>query len=748
MSKSLKRGFCILLSFMMIWAFMPVLGHMTNERIGTSHVYAAQLAAPTNLKVQMVDQNTSNPGVKLTFDSSGSGLNYTGYRILMGKDSSDPANWESIGDSTNTYLIDTGAVHGKQYKYRVKAVNRPARTESDFVTTSDYLPVDYKPSGTPDVISASVDGNSVTLKWNGLKGYNYTISTVQRNDMFGNIVYRPDSSAGFSDVNLSSGTTSYTINGLAYDTTYTFGINYTNSYGIGLYTAFDTVTTGADPASSEPADSNVKASFDPSTKNINVTGTVYESRTGTVRVYVQQKQGGTWVDDGYSDVFKSGSTWKNVIGISSPGNYRFKIEEIDQYNGNVLKTYYSSSITAIFDISNATISPIADQTYTGKAITPTVTVTYGSTVLTKDTDYTVSYSNNTAVGTATVTIQGKGNYSSTATSIFKIVDASGSGQGGGSDQGGSGSESTAPPAWSNVSVRISSSTTPGKADINIYQNDTSTRIELKEVSPKSKTILNKSLGYGGQYWDSVPISYTAKASFKYRLYYTDSSGKETASTSWKTVTVSSSKLSKPSISVTKISAKKAGLKWSSVTGATGYKVYCNGKVVKTLGKTTTYIYSKKGAGKAKYKVAPIIKTSVMKSASAGPASAQKKGAANKKSFNVNTNLASVKYGNAPFRISKVSLSGSTYTITGYVVNNRIFDMLYYQKLKITIKSNGKTIASKTLKKVKKAKCKHDKVKKITIKIKGKSGYDLRNGSISYTTNATPYWKGVGTSTFN
>ena len=49
-----------------------------------------------------------------------------------------------------------------------------------------------------------------------------------------------------------------------------------------------------------------------------------------------------------------------------------------------------------------------------------ITVTWNGVALTKDTDYTVSYSNNTDVGTATVTVQGIGNYTGVATGTFKI----------------------------------------------------------------------------------------------------------------------------------------------------------------------------------------------------------------------------------------------------------------------------------------------------------------------------------------
>ena len=72
------------------------------------------------------------------------------------------------------------------------------------------------------------------------------------------------------------------------------------------------------------------------------------------------------------------------------------------------------------DIGSATVE-VQAQTYTGKALKPPVTVKLGKTTLKKGTDYTVSYKNNTNVGTAMVTITGKGGYIGTLTKTFKIV---------------------------------------------------------------------------------------------------------------------------------------------------------------------------------------------------------------------------------------------------------------------------------------------------------------------------------------
>nr|MCR4711225.1 leucine-rich repeat protein [Clostridia bacterium] len=92
------------------------------------------------------------------------------------------------------------------------------------------------------------------------------------------------------------------------------------------------------------------------------------------------------------------------------------------------RNYYSSNNAKVrwvgtnIPISKCTITGInSSYNYTGKAITPTVAVKINGTTLRKGTDYTVSYANNVKVGTATVTIKGKGNYTGSVKKTFKIV---------------------------------------------------------------------------------------------------------------------------------------------------------------------------------------------------------------------------------------------------------------------------------------------------------------------------------------
>ena len=105
----------------------------------------------------------------------------------------------------------------------------------------------------------------------------------------------------------------------------------------------------------------------------------------------------------YSNNINAGTA---TITITGKGNF----------TGTTSKTF-SISARAMSDTSVANIS---SQTYTGNVISPLPTITYNNKTLKKDTDYTLSYSNNINAGTATITITGKGNFAGTTSKTFSI----------------------------------------------------------------------------------------------------------------------------------------------------------------------------------------------------------------------------------------------------------------------------------------------------------------------------------------
>lgn len=102
--------------------------------------------------------------------------------------------------------------------------------------------------------------------------------------------------------------------------------------------------------------------------------------------------------------------WYTESGFTNPWNF-----ETDKVTKNI--TLYPKWVQ---DISEASVSMVADQTYTGRNIIPDITVKAGDVTLVKGEDYNLSYQDNVNVGTARIKVTGMGNYIGDKTITFKI----------------------------------------------------------------------------------------------------------------------------------------------------------------------------------------------------------------------------------------------------------------------------------------------------------------------------------------
>ena len=89
---------------------------------------------------------------------------------------------------------------------------------------------------------------------------------------------------------------------------------------------------------------------------------------------------------------------------------------------NAIPTKRATLIITGKPIINTTITGIQNKEYTGKAITQSITVKDENKTLSNGKDYIVSYFNNIKVGTATIMITGKGNYSGAVIKQYSIVE--------------------------------------------------------------------------------------------------------------------------------------------------------------------------------------------------------------------------------------------------------------------------------------------------------------------------------------
>ena len=105
----------------------------------------------------------------------------------------------------------------------------------------------------------------------------------------------------------------------------------------------------------------------------------------------------------YENNVKAGTATVTIKGIN---NYSFAI---------------TKKFNICYNIANMVANAIADQVFTGAEVRPDIVLKNGTDILVKDRDYTLTYSNNKALGTAIVTITGKGEYTGSKIVSFNII---------------------------------------------------------------------------------------------------------------------------------------------------------------------------------------------------------------------------------------------------------------------------------------------------------------------------------------
>ena len=109
-------------------------------------------------------------------------------------------------------------------------------------------------------------------------------------------------------------------------------------------------------------------------------------------------------------------SYKNNVNA---GQATVIIQGIGQYTGTAEKTFTIKPRS----IKKVKIAGMKTLTYTGKALTQKLTLTYNGMTLKKGRDYTLLYKNSKKAGKASVTITGKGNYTGKVTKYYKIRPA-------------------------------------------------------------------------------------------------------------------------------------------------------------------------------------------------------------------------------------------------------------------------------------------------------------------------------------
>ena len=299
---------------------------------------------------------------------------------------------ESIsGANTNTYTPSVAADVGKQIKVEVSAANY-----SGHVTSAPTAAVEKKDYvGSAAVLPTGVTPTYNSVSFTGTAGQEYVCTPSS-------VTTAPDT--GWASVNRFDGLNSNTQYKLWCRVAATDTVKPSTARGDSMFTTFKApaTITIADPGT------------------IVYDGSAVEGGPGKDLSYTYGGDGAVTVK-WYAD--NSGSIGSALTGApTNAGTYWIGVSAAEGTNSAAVSEVTKKFTISQRNISEVTVTAIADQEYTGSSIEPTLTVTYNGTPLTSGTDYTVEYTSNLNVGTATAKIKAKtgSNFTGEKVVTFKI----------------------------------------------------------------------------------------------------------------------------------------------------------------------------------------------------------------------------------------------------------------------------------------------------------------------------------------
>ena len=123
--------------------------------------------------------------------------------------------------------------------------------------------------------------------------------------------------------------------------------------------------------------------------------------------------------NGYRIVGRTSGKALNVTGASTKLNTTLEIRKIANKRSQV---WYPMKSFVKISGAGTEIKLPGTQRYTGKAVTPDVTLKVYGKKLVQGTDYTLAYTNNVKTGTAKIVISGAGEYQGSRTGTFRIFN--------------------------------------------------------------------------------------------------------------------------------------------------------------------------------------------------------------------------------------------------------------------------------------------------------------------------------------
>ncbi len=282
----------------------------------------------------------------------------------------------------------------------------------EITSGAEYVNVTSAVSDDGEGITYSIKGlsygvSATKIKFSSISGsVSKTITFYIRNDLASAEVKGVDSEVAYTGKDIKFADLELFVNGSSLDTA-KYSVSYANNKNVGTATI---TLTG-------------KAEYQGSTKVINFEITPLSLAGAEVADIKDQTLSAKTLEVNPSPAVKlNGTTLKKdrdyTLSYSNnkrAGTGTVTVIGTGNYSGTASKTFKITD-----DINKCAIAAIAVQTYSGKYLKPALSVKYYGKALTLNRDYTVEYTNNLNVGTASVKIKGIGNYYGTYSTSFII----------------------------------------------------------------------------------------------------------------------------------------------------------------------------------------------------------------------------------------------------------------------------------------------------------------------------------------
>ena len=347
-------------------------------------------AAPTDVSITPGDRQLTIPFTP----GSANGSPITSYQYTLNGGST----WTNFNPGiTGSPGIITGLTNGTNYSINIRAVNAIGAGVSSTAVSG-------RPGGLPaaptTLVATAGDGQVSVAFTPGADGGN-AISNYQ---------YSIDNGTTWASLNRTQ--SPLIVTGLINGTNYSIRLRAVNAIGVGAASTAVSAIPAAAPAA--PTDLVVTAGdglitigFTPGADN-GVAITNYEYFINGTN---------TWVPFNPADA----TAPVTITGLTNGISYSIRLRAVNSVGAGSASAFVSATPKISVTANAISVSAIADQTYTGSTITPAIAATNGNINLIATTDYTLSYSNNTDVGTATITLTGIGSYTGTRTVTFNIT---------------------------------------------------------------------------------------------------------------------------------------------------------------------------------------------------------------------------------------------------------------------------------------------------------------------------------------